>query len=75
MPNELRDSHDYFDEIPDLKVPKDMLELAEHIVASKTADFNPAMFVDRTRERLSRCSRPSRPDCRPRNRARFTLRM
>jgi DNA end-binding protein Ku len=48
--NELRDSHDYFDEIPDLKVPKDMLELAEHIVASKTADFNPAIFVDRYEE-------------------------
>jgi DNA end-binding protein Ku len=47
---ELRDSHDYFDQIPDLKVPKDMLELAEHIVASKTADFNPAIFVDRYEE-------------------------
>jgi DNA end-binding protein Ku len=47
---ELRDSHDYFDEIPDLEVPKDMLELAEHIVASKTADFDPAKFVDRYEE-------------------------
>jgi DNA end-binding protein Ku len=47
---ELRDSHDYFDEIPDLKVPKDMLELAEHIVASKAADFDPTQFVDRYEE-------------------------
>jgi DNA end-binding protein Ku len=47
---ELRDSHDYFDEIPDMKVPKDMLELAEHIVASKAADFDPTQFVDRYEE-------------------------
>jgi DNA end-binding protein Ku len=47
---ELRDSHDYFDEIPDLKVPKDMLDLAEHIVASKTADFDPTTFTDRYEE-------------------------
>jgi len=49
---ELRDSHDYFDEIPDLKVPMDMLELAEHIVASKTADFDPTKFVDRYEEAI-----------------------
>ena len=47
---ELRDTHEYFDEIPELKVPKDMLELAEHIVASKTADFDPTKFVDRYEE-------------------------
>jgi DNA end-binding protein Ku len=49
-PYELRDSHDYFDEIPDVKVPKEMLSLAEHIVDTKTADFNPATFVDRYEE-------------------------
>ena len=27
--NEVRDEHDYFDDIPDTKVPKDMLELAD----------------------------------------------
>jgi DNA end-binding protein Ku len=47
---ELRDTRDYFDEIPDMKVPNDMLELAEHIVASKTADFDPTKFVDRYEE-------------------------
>jgi DNA end-binding protein Ku len=49
-PYELRDSHDYFDEIPDVKVPKEMLSLAEHIVGTKTSDFNPATFVDRYEE-------------------------
>lgn len=48
--NELRDGRDYFDDIPDVKVPKDMLELAEHIVATKTADFDPSRFVDRYEE-------------------------
>jgi len=49
-PYELRDSHDYFDEIPDVKVPKEMLSLAEHILDSKTADFDPGTFVDRYEE-------------------------
>ena len=48
--NEVHAAEAYFDEIPDLKVPKDMLELAEHIVASKTADFDPTKFVDRYEE-------------------------
>jgi len=47
---ELRDSHVYFDEIPDVKVPKDMLELAEHIVATKATDFDTSRFVDRYEE-------------------------
>jgi DNA end-binding protein Ku len=50
--SELRDSHDYFDEIPDVKVPKDMLDLAEHIVATKATDFEPAKFVDRYEEAI-----------------------
>jgi len=47
---ELRDSKEYFDEIPDMKVPKEMLQLAEHILTSKTADFDPAQFVDHYEE-------------------------
>ena len=49
-PYELRDSHEYFDEIPDVKVPGEMLSLAEHIVGTKSAEFNPATFVDRYEE-------------------------
>jgi DNA end-binding protein Ku len=46
-PYELRDSKDYFDDIPDVKLPAEMLDLAEHIIEGKSADFDPAQFVDR----------------------------
>jgi DNA end-binding protein Ku len=43
---EVRKADDYFDDIPDVKVPNDMLKLAEHIVESKEGDFQPDLFVD-----------------------------
>lgn len=46
-PNEVRSEDDYFDDIQDVKVTKDMLELAKHIVESKTAKFEPGKFEDR----------------------------
>ena len=46
-PYEVRDSKDYFYDIPDVKVAPDMLELAEHILSSKEATFDPTLFVDR----------------------------
>ncbi len=49
-PYEMRDSKDYFDDIPDVKVESDMLKLAEHILQSKAADFEPSQFVDRYEE-------------------------
>jgi DNA end-binding protein Ku len=45
--NEVRDEADYFDDIPDVKVPKDMLELAVHILRTKKAKFDPSKFEDR----------------------------
>ena len=45
-PYEVRKEEDYFDEIPDEKVPKDMLELATHIVEKKAGHFNPEKFDD-----------------------------
>jgi DNA end-binding protein Ku len=45
--NEVRDEQDYFEDIPDVKVPKDMLELAEHILDTKKAKFDPSKFEDR----------------------------
>ena len=45
-PYELRDAKDYFEEIPDLKVAPEMLKLAEHILETKAADFDPSQFVD-----------------------------
>ena len=46
-PNEVRDEADYFDDIKDVKVTKEMLELARHIVETKTAHFEPGKFEDR----------------------------
>jgi len=45
-PYEVRDEKDYFDDIPDETVPKDMLELATHIVQSKAGHFKPDKFED-----------------------------
>ena len=46
-PYEVRGEEDYFDDIQDVKVTKEMLDLAEHIVAQKAADFDPGKFEDR----------------------------
>ena len=45
--NEVRDEDDYFDEIPDIKVPADMLKLATHILDTKKGKFAPEKFEDR----------------------------
>ena len=45
-PYEVRSAKDYFDDIVDEKVPKDMLDLATHIVNSKKRKFDPATFED-----------------------------
>ncbi len=45
-PYEVRKEDDYFDEIPDEKVTKDMLDLARHIVESKAGHFHPGKFED-----------------------------
>ena len=45
-PYEVRNEKEYFDEIQDVKVTKDMLDLARHIVNQKTATFEPEKFED-----------------------------
>jgi DNA end-binding protein Ku len=45
-PYEIRKPKDYFDDIPDVKIPKDMLELARHIVKTKVGHFKPERFED-----------------------------
>ena len=45
-PYEIRNTKEYFDDIPNVKVEPDMLKLAEHILQSKTTDFDPSQFVD-----------------------------
>jgi DNA end-binding protein Ku len=49
-PCELRDSKEYFDELPSVKVAPDMLKLAQHILDTKEADFDPSQFVDHYEE-------------------------
>ena len=46
-PYEVRDEADYFDDIPNVKVDKEALELARHIVQTKTGHFRPERFEDR----------------------------
>src|SRR6266581_5053749 len=45
-PYEVRSEKDYFDEVQDVKVTKDMLDLARHIVEQKSASFEPDKFED-----------------------------
>ncbi len=49
-PYEVRDEHEYFDDIEDVKVTKDMLDLAKHIVNQKSGDFEPQKFGDHYEE-------------------------
>ena len=52
-PYEVRDEKEYFDDIQDVKVTRDMLDLAKHIVTQKTADFEPERFEDHYEEALT----------------------
>jgi DNA end-binding protein Ku len=45
-PYELRDEEDYFDDIKNPKISKDMIDLAVHILDSKAAHFDPSKFED-----------------------------
>jgi Ku protein len=51
--SEVRDEKDYFSDIPNAKVPHDMLELATHILDSKKAHFEPDKFEDRYEDALA----------------------
>jgi DNA end-binding protein Ku len=45
-PYEVRSEDEYFDDILDVKVTKDMLDLAKHIVNQKSSTFEPEKFED-----------------------------
>lgn len=51
-PYEVRNEKEYFDDIQDVKITKDMLDLAKHIVEQKSADFEPEKFEDRYEDAL-----------------------
>ncbi len=44
---EVRDAKPYFEDIPPLKWPDEMVELAEHILDTKAGHFDPSEFEDR----------------------------
>jgi DNA end-binding protein Ku len=50
--DEVRDQKGYFSDIEDKKVPKDMLELAEHILKTKRGHFDPSKYSDRYEDAL-----------------------
>jgi DNA end-binding protein Ku len=71
-PYEVRSEDEYFDEIQDVKVTKDMLDLAKHIVNQKTGRFEPKKFEDQYESALidlinqKRAGKPITPKERPR---------
>jgi DNA end-binding protein Ku len=59
-PYEVRDSSEYFDEIQDVKITKDMLDLAKHIVKQKSGHFEPGKFEDHYEAALTELLNKSR---------------
>src|SRR5262245_31827891 len=45
--NEVHAAAGYFDEIPEAELPKQMLDLAKHIIEKMTGEFEPEQFEDR----------------------------
>jgi DNA end-binding protein Ku len=70
-PYEVRFESEYFDDIQDVKVTKDMLDLAKHIVNQKSGSFEPEKFEDHYETALidlinqKRAGKPIRPKERP----------
>ena len=68
----MRSEEEYFDEIRDVKVTKDMLDLARHIVNQKSGRFEPDKFEDHYETALvdlintKRSGKPITPKERPR---------
>lgn len=71
-PYEVRGEGEYFDEIQDVKITKDMLDLAKHIVNQKSGSFEPDKFKDHYETALidlinrKRAGKPITPKERPR---------
>jgi DNA end-binding protein Ku len=69
---EVRSEEEYFGDIQDVKVTKDMLDLAKHIVEKKSGRFEPEKFEDHYETALidlinsKRAGKPITPKERPR---------
>ncbi|MGJ5222422.1 Ku protein, partial [Bradyrhizobium oligotrophicum] len=70
-PYEVRSEQEYFEEIQDVKITKDMLDLARHIVNQKAGTFTPEKFEDHYETALvdlinqKRAGKTIRPKARP----------
>jgi DNA end-binding protein Ku len=70
-PYEVRNESEYFEEIQDVKITKDMLDLAKHIVNQKAGSFEPQKFEDHYETALvelinqKRAGKPIRPKEKP----------
>jgi DNA end-binding protein Ku len=51
-PYEVRKEEDYFDDLPDQNISKEMLDLAKHIVDTKAGHFEPQKFEDHYEQAL-----------------------
>ena len=51
---EVRNEKDYFAYVPPLRISKDMVELASHILESKRTEFDPEKFKDEYEKVLSK---------------------
>jgi len=71
-PYEVRSADEYFDDIQDVKVTKDMLDLARHIVTQKAGHFESDKFEDQYKTALidlinqKRAGKPIAAKARPR---------
>jgi DNA end-binding protein Ku len=71
-PYEVRSEEEFFDDIQDVKVTKDMLDLAKHIVNQKAGRFEPGKFEDQYEAALvelinsKRAGKPVTAKARPR---------
>jgi DNA end-binding protein Ku len=52
--HEVRGAEDYFGDIPEMKLPAEMMKLAQHIIRRKSGEFDPSMLEDHYRTALVR---------------------
>jgi DNA end-binding protein Ku len=55
--HEVRGEEEYFSLIPEMKLPAEMVKLAQHIIETKSAQFDPALLEDHYRNALVRILR------------------
>lgn len=62
--HEVRGADDYFSQIPQMKLPGEMMKLAQHIIQTKSDKFDPSMLEDHYRSALVRILRKKQPKVR-----------